>query len=169
MRIYKIKNQEKFEAAAALLKLLKAQKKENLKIIKTEITPFKWRIYLGYETGFHLLPEYIGFKPKKPLNEIPEGWRKEKDNPEILVPSKRYKAGKEIAKKLNELKNYSYHKIEQTLGFKTELNGRFTVPKLRKSKNKKIIFLIVDSKVKLNKEDFKEVTITYAHKKLGIK
>jgi hypothetical protein len=169
MRIYKIKNKEIFNKAKELLKTLANNKKETLRIIKEEITPFKWTHYVGHEPGFHLLTTYIGFKPKKTLEELPEGWRFDKDYPEFLVPNRRKKKGKELDKKLEQLPNYSFNKIEQTLGVSLVSSGRFTIPKLRISKNKKHIFLITDTRSKLDKKDFKEVTLTYANEKLGIK
>ncbi|WP_341221893.1 hypothetical protein [Polaribacter atrinae] len=169
MRVYKIINEEKFLKADIFLKELKQLKKENIKTIKTNITPFEWDSYLGYSTSFHLLPTYSGFKPKKPIEKALDGWREDKDHADILVPNKRTKAGKEIVKKLDELPNFTFEKIAKVLDIKLISSGRFTIPSLRISKNKKHIFLIADDRAKLKAKDFKEVTITYVNKKLGIK
>ncbi|MGJ8760353.1 MAG: hypothetical protein ACSHXA_07385 [Polaribacter sp.] len=99
MRVYKIINEEKFLKADIFLKELKKLKKENINTIKTNITPFEWESYLGYSTSFHLLPTYSGFKPTKAI-ELPfDGWKEDKDHADILVPNKRTKVGKVIAKK----------------------------------------------------------------------
>jgi hypothetical protein len=169
MRVYKIINAEKLTKAKDFLTELKNQRKQNIDTINSTITPFKWAEYLESSGGFNLLPTYLGFKPKQKLKEIPEGWKIDKDYPGILSPYRRSKAGRMIAKKIEELPNYSFQKIAHVLDVKIKCIGRFLIPSLRISKNKKHVFLIVDSKVKLNKKDFKEVTISYANKKLGIK
>ncbi|MGJ8760354.1 MAG: hypothetical protein ACSHXA_07390 [Polaribacter sp.] len=74
-----------------------------------------------------------------------------------------------MQKKLDELPNFTFDKIAKVLDVKLISSGRFTIPSLRISKNKKHIFLIVDDRQKLKSKDFKEVTITYVNKKLGIK
>lgn len=166
MTIYKIKNKEKKEKIKNFLLKLKKLKKQRLKTIQSEITPFEWSEYLGFESGLDMLPTYLGFKPKAVLEKPPEGWRFDKDHSQFLVPSKRYKKGKEIGKKLENLENFSFYEIERMLNLKLTKLGRFTIPKLYLSKNKKAVYLVCDSSIVLESKEYKEVTKKHLKSKL---
>jgi len=169
MRLYKVINSEKFKDAKEFLELIYKQKKENLDFIRENITPFDWQMYSGWSGGFYMLETFNGFIPKPKLDKIPSGWKFDKDNEELLVPNKRTKLGKKIYEDLNNLQNWSFHKIFDVLNIHVETIGRFTIPGLYLSKDEKEVYLKVDFKVELDEKDFEEVTVTYVNKMLGIK
>lgn len=79
------------------------------------------------------------------------------------------KAGKNVAKKLNSLKNYGYFVVLDTLGINYDAIGRFTIPSLRVTKDRGEVYFIGDDKIELSEKDFEEVTFTYVKKKLELR
>lgn len=170
MRLYKIINDEKKVDASKFIKEMADQNKANSENIQNNITPFPWTLYSGWDGGFNLLTTYHGFKPEGGIpEEIPTGWKIDKDNAEILTPNLRTKLGRSIRDQLRELKNWSFHKIYDVLNIQVDTLGRFTIPGLYVSQNKEEVYLKIDAKVDLSEEDFEEVTLTYVNKMLGIK
>lgn len=166
MRLYKIIDEKRKQDAVEFYNHLEEQRVANNKEILANITCFEWDQYLGYQGGLQLLPTYTGFFPKQKLKQPPQGWKFHKDHSDCIMPDKRTKEGKRIAKQLDELVNYRFHTIYDKLNIIVHHNGRFTIPGLIMSHDKSEIYLKLDAKVELKKKDFEEVTLTYVKEKI---
>lgn len=161
MRIYKIINEKKFEGAKTFLAEVNRQGKENIDIVSNKVTPFKWKKCLVQPEGFQLLPTYMGFVPETELTEVPEGWMYDKKFPTVLVPNKRTKIGKQAVKDIKALQNFAFYSVYLAIDIDVELTGKFTLPAYVVAKDNSEIYLVIDDRVKLEKKDFEEVTVSY--------
>lgn len=164
MKFYKIINTDKIKIANEFLLEIEDKAEKNHAQAKT-ITPFEWDKFLVSNASIHLLPIYLGFEP---INKIkaPIGWRYDKNYPTALVCDKRTKVGRENIKLLDNLPNYCNFEIYDTLNIEYDITGRFMLPKLFFSDDKKEIYLNLDDKIKLDKSDYLEVTRDYIEEKI---
>jgi hypothetical protein len=128
---YKITDKESnvFQQLYELLKQEKLKKSDNEIALKAKIG-LTFKTFLG-EPGqqkFNRLPEYYGFKFLEPSDLIDERiWKKDKEHPEIYIPNRRTKAGREMLAFLdNGLKKSYYGKVFEILKLKHD--RRFTFP-----------------------------------------
>lgn len=102
--------------------------KDNEKAIE-EKTGLKFETFLGHsgQQNFRRTTQYIGFKFTEPERVDLKIWQRDKEHPEIFVPNKRTKLGREMAEFLaNGLKGSIYSKPIKILGLPEQ--RRFTFP-----------------------------------------
>lgn len=127
---YKIENKE-CELYKKLHELRSQElvwEKENKEAICAKIG-LKWDKYLGHrgQQNFKRTTTYSGFIFKEPEKVDPKVWIKHKSQEGGFVPNTRTKAGKEMAKFLNETKGHWFNMVFYILGLEHPC-GRFTFP-----------------------------------------
>lgn len=166
MRIYKIINSGLIDNAKCFLEEYNTLKEEKLETIK-KIVPFEWSSFYRSGSTFNLLPDYISFKPITPLDEVPKGWIEDKEAPGYFKPNRRTKIGKDFIRIQNEIKSLRFDEPDSFLNIEFDYFGRFTPPMIYDSWDKEEFYYGCDSRIKLNKEDFEEVTISYVEERIN--
>lgn len=127
---YKIENKDcevykkLYELRASELRIETANKKAIAAKIGLE-----WVAMYGYEGQQNFLRTsiYLGFEFLYPEKADLKIWKRDKENPEILIPNTATKAGREMKKFLqNGLQRSDYSKVFEILNL--EHHGRFTFP-----------------------------------------
>lgn len=163
MRIWKIVNEELFNKAMSLYKNIQGGSKMN-KLKWKQNVPFEWEQYYEQPPGFNACTTVLGVLPKDPKQVLPKGWRMSKDRG--AVPDVRTKEGKAVAELLEPVVVY-FEKITDALNISFSAYGRFTIPKLYRSKDKQELYLVLGREVDLSDDtDYEEVTESYVNKKL---
>lgn len=154
-RYYKIINEENFKKADSLLDEIKLLNSANKEFVK-EAIPFENINFYGYTSCGTLFIK--GFSPLDKTIYF-EGFKQKKDG--IFYPNKQTKKGKEIQKILNNQKTIDFFDIINILQDDVTIpNKSFTSPMLYKLKTDEIV-LQCDSNVKLDKQKYEEITLTY--------
>lgn len=83
-------------------------------------------------------------------------WKRDPNHPEIFIPNKRTKAGKEMQKAISNLKCFSFMKIMDILDIK-DYCGRYVIPTLEIAGD--TILVSVDDKHKLTQQDAIMITM----------
>jgi len=165
MRIYKILNTELIEKSKQFTKELESKIEQANDLIKS-LVPFEYKIRYGREKSWNLLPFYYAFKPINELKEVPKGWKEFKDEKGFYTPDRRSKIGKEFYLKLEAIKGFNHFIADDVLGIKFQYGGRFTPPMIYNAWDNSEFYYACDDRIKLNKEDFEEVLISYVEEKL---
>lgn len=103
---FKITNKESkmYQDVMAYIKKRRKQTEDNYKTVEDRLGKFTKT--LSSEGGFYVLPTISGIVPTE-VTEI-EGMIPDKKYPDVLVPNRRTKKGKEIQDFLNRLPNWWY-------------------------------------------------------------
>ena len=102
--------------------------KDNWQTIKQK-TGLDFDLFLGHsgQQNFKRTRLFQGFKFNEPEKVDLKIWKRDKDHPQIFVPNKRTKVGREMSEFLsNGLKGSRYDKPFEILG--VEHNGKFSFP-----------------------------------------
>lgn len=164
---YKIENKE-CEVYQKLRKM-RAEEiqigKDNEKAIE-EKTGLKFESFLGRsgQQNFCRTPQYRGFQFTEPEKVDLKIWKQDKKRPEIFVPNKRTKLGREMDEFLVDgLKSSLYSRPFDILGI-PETNGRFTFPFVEVVNDIVLIFLGSESPepqdenvIEITKREFSEL------------
>lgn len=160
---YKItdKQSEVYNQFKELLDWEREIKQENERnLIKKAGSDF--RAYMGTPAPHHdsRVTRFSGFEFTEPDKLNPKAWKPDKDNPDIMVPNRRTKAGKEMDRFLSgmsgELKQSHFGKIYDILGL-SRPTGRFKLPQVGLGKEDEIL-IAIDAEVE--HEDVIETTLT---------
>lgn len=134
---------------------LEAHKQNQVTLAK--LIPYKWDIYSGHrDNSFSRIPRYFGFKFENPEEVDMKVWKRDSNHPEIFIPNKRTKAGKEMQKAISNLKCFSFMNLFDLLGIKNYC-GRFAIPTLEIAGD--IILVSVDDRHTLTQEDVIMITV----------
>lgn len=134
---------------------LEAHKQNQVTLAK--LIPYKWDIYSGHrDNSFSRIQRYFGFKFENPEEVDMKVWKRDPNHPEIFIPNKRTKAGKEIQKAISNLKCFSFMEIMDILDIK-DYCGRYVIPTLEIAGD--TILVSVDDKHKLTQQDAIMITM----------
>lgn len=134
---------------------LEAHKQNQVTLAK--LIPYKWDIYSGHrDNSFSRIQRYFGFKFENPEEVDMKVWKRDPNHPEIFIPNKRTKAGKEMQKAISNLKCFSFMEIMDILDIK-DYCGRYVIPTLEIAGD--TILVSVDDKHKLTQQDAIMITM----------
>lgn len=129
---------------------------ENIKAIKEKIG-LEFTTFLGHkgQQNHSRVTQYIGFKFTEPEKVDLTIWKKDKQHPEIFVPNRKTKIGKEIDEfLLNGTKKSSFLNPVDILGL--EVPHRFSFPFIHIIPNQILLFL--DDQFEPKDENVIEIT-----------
>lgn len=155
---YKIEKKES-KVYKELVKLRKEEKefeKLNCKLI-VEKTGSNYKSFLGHkgQQNFSRLTQYNGFEFEEPKKLNQKAWKKHKEHPQIFVPNKRTKEGKEMDSFLQHgLKTSFFRKPLDILG--VDANGSFSLPFIELVKD--VIVMYLDDSFEFENKDVIEIT-----------
>lgn len=126
-------------------------------VILAKLIPYKWDIYSGHrDNSFSRIPRYFGFKFENPEEVDMKVWKRDSNHPEIFIPNKRTKAGKEMQKAISNLKCFSFMKIMDILDIK-DYCRHFAIPTLEIADD--TVLVSVDDRHKLTQQDAIMITM----------
>jgi len=137
---YKITDKESivFKSCHELDEKIKRIGKENITKVE-EFTGLKYEQRLG-DFGFSLTFRIIGIIPV--VNSVyGDEWKRDVNNPGVIIPNKKTKRGKEIAKFLRELECVFYTEIFDALEIEDHFYGKFKIPHITGNENTVLVFL----------------------------